>query len=59
MYEAYRHDREKAEREKAEREKAEKKARGGKLYAVLPWRSDARYDGSQVIRSIVDQPPQP
>lgn len=36
------------EREAAK--KAERKARGSRVYAVLPWRSDARYAGRDVIR---------
>lgn len=30
--------------------KAAEKARGAKVFAVLPWRGDARYDGADVIR---------
>ncbi len=31
-------------------DKLAKKARGSRVFAVLPWREDARYDGVDVIR---------
>jgi len=32
------------------------RARGSRVYAVLPWRSDARYDGADVIRWFRHKP---
>ncbi len=37
-------------KERAAAEKAANKARGSRLYAVLPWRRDGHYDGANVIR---------
>jgi len=37
-------------KERAAKAKAEQKARGSRVYAVLPWRGDARYHGSDVLK---------
>ena len=38
------------EQELAAEAKAARKARGNRLYAVLVWRADGRYDGADVLR---------
>ncbi len=45
MYEA-----DKADKARAAADKLAKKARGSRVFAVLPWREDARYDGADVVR---------
>ena len=44
------HEADLADKARAEADKLAKKARGSRVFAVLPWRQDARYDGADVIR---------
>ncbi len=41
---------------RASADKLAKKARGSRVFAVLPWREDARYDGADVVRWFRSRP---
>ncbi len=44
------HEADLADKARVEADKLAKKARGARVFAVLPWRRDANYDGADVIR---------